>query len=80
MRPKNGRSTDGGGSGLKFFKFYFNMEPRLNSNSKAFYIAPIYCASYWYTEGLVEKNPDSIARETMLAYRTLGRPYGMYVM
>ena len=29
---KLGRSTDGGGSGLKFFKyFYFNMAPRLNA-------------------------------------------------
>jgi len=27
---KIGRSTDGGGSGLKFSKIYFNMEPRLN--------------------------------------------------
>jgi len=30
IKKKLGRSTDGGGSGLKFFRiFYFNMEPRL---------------------------------------------------
>jgi len=28
---KIGRSTDGGGLGLKFFKILFNMEPRLNT-------------------------------------------------
>jgi len=31
---KIGRSTDGGCSGMKFFKIiYFNMEPRLNTYS-----------------------------------------------
>ena len=32
---KIGRSTDGGGSGMKFFKIlYFNMEPRLKIRSQ----------------------------------------------
>jgi len=30
IKKKLGRTHDGSGSGMKFFKNYFNMEPRLN--------------------------------------------------